>query len=74
MVLAAVLEVQFVGGERNVYRLEERIAHIAARWPDERQRMHLDPAAIDIVVGGLVIEVYAGVGVGELNASDAEFV
>lgn len=74
VVLAAALEVQFVGGERNVHRLEERVAHIAACWPDERQRMHLDPAAIDIVVGGLVIEVYAGVGVGELNASDAEFV
>ena len=74
VVLAAVLEIQFVGGERNVHRLEERVARVAACWPDKRQRMHLDPAAIDIIVGGFVIEVYAGVGVGELDAFDTEFV
>lgn len=74
MELAAAFEVKLLGSQRNINGLEERIAHVAATGPDVRQRVYLDPAAVHVVLGRFVPEVYAGVGVGEFDALDANFV
>jgi hypothetical protein len=70
--LTTVFEVGLAGVEFDVDGLDQGISGVGADGSDESLRMHLDPAAVDIIVGGRVVEVYAGIGLGEFNTGNAE--
>lgn len=72
--LATTLEMKLLWSQRNIHRLEERVTHVAAAGPDIREWVYLYPAAIDVVIWGFVPEVYAGIGVGEFDTLDTQFV
>ena len=72
MALTTVFEVGLAGVEFDVDGLDQGISGVGADGSDVRLRMHLDPAAVDIIVGGRVVEVYAGIGLGEFNTGNAE--
>lgn len=74
MLLAAALEKELFGCQRNVNGFEQGIARVAATGPDVRERIYLYPTAIGVVVWGFVPEVYAGIGVSKFNALDANFI